>query len=713
MPMRLLPSYLCVRMCATAPVLLRILVLAVAAIAGMFSVVPTAAFADESNEAIIVGAEFESVPLAGHLEFFLDPEARLGIGDVASPEGMARFKPVNGTLSLGYVTDAAWVRFRVRNNEPQPRTMFLDLRPVFLDEVEIFAPAPNEGVPDRSGILLGDHIEIGRRPALSPSFVASVVVPAGESVFFIRIKTSSSTALRGSLRSPSSMITGAVVQAIRFGMFEGIFLLMGIANLVFWLSLRERAFLSYGLALLVQAAVLLGNNNFLPPEFLPGGGAGVDVTLGVLVCISHIVGAWFVSDLLNARRNFPLLHKCFIALGALAALSAIAASAGYYQWVIGPLLVSGVLNFLLGIIGNFRLARRGVPGAAMAGFALLAILAGSITTIGRLLGYISFNMWSDYAFEAAMIVFIFHMQVALAQRARRAENERLAAQALALETARTAEQEASRLVELRTRELASAKEIAEQALQAEREIQSEQLRFIDVISHQYKTPLSVVSNSVAAIARTLAPADLANRERVLRCRRAIDRLVELIDVNLHRSRLDGVAVSADMQSVNIEAFLADVVSREADLHVDRQIELTIDPALSGVSMALDPAMIGLAIANLVENADKFSPAGASIDVAAEPVGEGVAIRVRDRGIGIPDDERDKLTQKYFRASNSANTSGMGLGLNMIATIVRRHDGMLRFESAAGGGTEVTIVLPLRRAPGNQPFASFRATSMAK
>ena len=663
------------------------------AVLGLIAMMAVTAQAGGRPVPIVVGGGFDSAQIAGHLEYLIDRGSRRGIEDVVKAEGAATFTPANGNLSLGYLSDAVWVRFAI-NNGGSLQTLFLDLRPVFLDEVTVFAPVarPLPGAPAYRQIRLGDHIPMRERETLGVSLVAALDLPVGDSMVYVRIKTMSSVALRGSLRAPSSMIGSDIVQAIRFGVFEGIYLLIGMANFLIWLSLRERVFLSYSFALLIQAAILLGNNNLMPPGLVPF--AGADITLSLLVCISHGLGAWFVNDLLDAGRKFPVMHKCFVALGAGAGMATVATMAGYYQWIIGALLASGILTFLLGVVGNAILSGRGVPGARVACLALVAILVGSLAVTGRLLGFIPFNAWTDYAFEIALIIFIVHMQIALAHRARRAENERHEAQRLALDTARMAEQNANRLVEIRTQELESAKDLAEMALQAEREAQAEHVRFVDVISHQYRTPLSVVSNSVAAIAQSLADEDGANQARIQRIRRAIDRLVDLIDVNLHRSRLEGVTAKADFREVALGNFLRDAVARMGDIcGDDRPITLSISPELEHYRVRLDQAMLGLALINLVENAHKFSPPGKSVDLAAEVLNGAIAIHVRDRGIGIPDDERDKLTQKYFRASNSANTSGMGLGLNMVAKIIKTHGGTISFASRPGGGIAVSLFLP--------------------
>jgi signal transduction histidine kinase len=659
---------------------------------------PPARAADPNTAPIVIGPDFTRASLEGHLSYLRDPDGALDISDVASPDFVPRFEPMTANLALGYTTDTVWVRFATRNVSGGTPDVFLDLRPVFLDEVTVFAPdAERPGPQSYRRILLGDHVPVGERPSLGVSLSAGIGVPPGDAVYYIRTRTTSSMALRGSLLSADSMITETTLQVARFGAFQGIFLLMCIANLLYWHSLRETVYLAYAVTLFGQSLLFFGNNGLLPAELV--GPWGVDIALGMIVCFNHALGAWFIDAHLGARRDFPLTHRILVTMMVLAAAATLAVPLGYYHQVVGPVYVLGFIIFGLGLVNNSRLAWRGVPGARSAVLAHMAILGGLFATVGRLTGVLPYNAWTEHGFETGSMLFILYMQLAMARRARRAERERERAQAKALDIARNAERVAHGLVAKRTAELEIQRNRAEDALAAEREVQADQLRFVDVISHQYRTPLAVVSNSVSAIARSLAPDDKANIARIERIRRAIDRLVQLIDVNLHRSRLEGLAAQPTFSDVDVGLILREGVALAADIVGDRALDLSVDPALEGRHLQADRDMIGLALLNLIENADKFSPRDRAISIAAVAQGAShVEFQVRDHGIGIPEAEQNLLTRRYFRASNTANTSGIGLGLHMTAAIARRHGGTLHFSTPPEGGTRVALVLPLASQP---------------
>lgn len=634
---------------------------------------------------IVVDRDFESADLAGHLSYLRDVSGALELDAVRRMQ----FTPATQGLAFGYSSDVLWLRLVLDNRTGVVRDVFFDLRPVFLDEVTIYVPAERgQGI---TSIMIGDHVPMSERPSISASLIANVMLPPGASEVFLRIKTTSSLAIRGSLRSPGSMISSATVQTIRFGVFEGIFLLMFLANMLYWLWLDDRIYLAYALTLFSQSLLFLGNNGFLAPEFVPGGGDGVDRLLAIFVLMNVLAGAWFVMIQTDSRSRFTVIHRMLLAIAAAATLAIMPVVTGNYQLVAAPIHYAGILVFLLATIANIRLAWTRVPGALLATIGCLSLLAGIAVSVLRLVGVLPYNVVTDFAFETGSLIFILYMQVALVQRTRKAERERFAAQQHALELSRRGEEHASRIVAERTAELAIARDTAEAALAAEHAAQAEQLRFIDVISHQYRTPLAVVSNSASAIAASLTEGDV-NHGRLERIRRAIGRLIDLIDVNLHRSRLDGASAHPDPAPTRLVAFLTDTAAQARDVCGDRTVTIDIEPEAEHAVLYIDADLMGLALINLIENSHKFSPPDAPIELSAARAGGDMTITVSDRGIGIPESERELLTQRYFRASNSANTSGMGLGLAMVATIAASHGATLSFDDRPGGGTSASIML---------------------
>jgi signal transduction histidine kinase len=114
---------------------------------------------------------------------------------------------------------------------------------------------------------------------------------------------------------------------------------------------------------------------------------------------------------------------------------------------------------------------------------------------------------------------------------------------------------------------------------------------------------------------------------------------------------------------------------------------------------VDVGLLSRALANIVDNAAKYSPAGSSIDLTACLQAEDVVISVADRGIGIPADHLGCIFEKFYRVRNSTpaegDISGTGLGLAIAKEIVEAHGGRIWAEPREGGGTVMRVSLPLK------------------
>jgi signal transduction histidine kinase len=108
----------------------------------------------------------------------------------------------------------------------------------------------------------------------------------------------------------------------------------------------------------------------------------------------------------------------------------------------------------------------------------------------------------------------------------------------------------------------------------------------------------------------------------------------------------------------------------------------------------DPERIAQVLGNLLDNAIKYSPPGSPIDVSLTVAGNEAQIRVTDRGIGVPDDERDRVFAPFYRTSRTRDISGTGLGLHISRRIAEQHHGRLWLESSTEAGSVFALALPL-------------------
>jgi signal transduction histidine kinase len=283
----------------------------------------------------------------------------------------------------------------------------------------------------------------------------------------------------------------------------------------------------------------------------------------------------------------------------------------------------------------------------------------------------------------------------LAVRLRRAEEAGRKANLRAVETAFAAESIANDLVVERTRELEDARQVAETALRSELEAQKIQVRFMEVISHQYRTPLAVVRSNLDSVKFTLAADDGANHQRLDRAGQGISRLVEVLEVNLARSVLQGSAFEPTMERINIAVLLTGAISRARDLLPMADFRTIPSQDFAVADIDGDREMLTLALINLLENGVKFSQKGvAEIEIIGSLDGDRVVVEIRDFGIGIPHEELAGVRALGVRGSNTTHLEGTGTGLSLVARITAAHGGEFAISNAPGGGVSATIRLPI-------------------
>jgi signal transduction histidine kinase len=227
----------------------------------------------------------------------------------------------------------------------------------------------------------------------------------------------------------------------------------------------------------------------------------------------------------------------------------------------------------------------------------------------------------------------------------------------------------------------------------ERELGRLKTSFLHMVTHEYRTPLGIISSSAQILERYFAKLDEEQRAEHLReIRMNARRLSELMEEVLFIGKTDSGVIVMQPQAVDLKPWLRalanDVVT---SLGAEREVEVSVEGG-SGRAM-LDERLLRHAMTNLVSNALKYSTLDSTVTVAAKAVTGWLTISVRDRGIGIPAEDKAKLFQMFQRASNVGTISGSGLGLVIVKRCVDLHGGTIEIESEPERGTTVTVRFP--------------------
>jgi signal transduction histidine kinase len=216
--------------------------------------------------------------------------------------------------------------------------------------------------------------------------------------------------------------------------------------------------------------------------------------------------------------------------------------------------------------------------------------------------------------------------------------------------------------------------------------------FVANVSHELKTPLTVIGG----FAETLRDPHLADADR----QRFIDlltanasRMQRIVDDLLDLSRYESGAWSPMPQEVDLEPVVAElfgVVRATADA---KQLLLVSDIAPAARFIRFDPTAIRQVLANLIENAIRYTPKG-TVTVSAQRSGNSIVVAVRDTGIGIAPEHRTRIFERFYRADagRSRSDGGTGLGLAIVRHLVEAHAGQVSVESSPRAGTAILIRL---------------------
>jgi two-component system sensor histidine kinase KdpD len=161
------------------------------------------------------------------------------------------------------------------------------------------------------------------------------------------------------------------------------------------------------------------------------------------------------------------------------------------------------------------------------------------------------------------------------------------------------------------------------------------------------------------------------------------------------SQIDAGKIRLERESLDVAELLAKVVGNFESQAAGRP--LRVEPARNLPRISADPELLSLALRQLIDNALKYSPPTSAIRVTADLEEERVVIRVEDRGPGIPERERERIFDKFYRRGGSRDrVPGTGLGLYIAREIIRTHGGDLWIEGEPGEGSEFCAALPVKK-----------------
>lgn len=242
-------------------------------------------------------------------------------------------------------------------------------------------------------------------------------------------------------------------------------------------------------------------------------------------------------------------------------------------------------------------------------------------------------------------------------------------------------------------ELYKAKEKLVRALEREIELSELKSRFITMVSHEYRTPLTVILSSTYILDRLYEMRSKAEFDaHVSRIQDSVKTMTKLLDDVIAIGKTEKVGVDYEIDEYNIIGLIREIIDQQKVMD-DYNHEFAFNYPSNEIIIQTDDKLVHNIVINLLSNAIKFSPKNKTITVSVSDSDKELCVSVEDEGIGIPPDETERMFEPFHRFSNVGNSPGAGLGLAITKKFVDVLKGRITCESKLGVGTTFRVYLP--------------------
>jgi signal transduction histidine kinase len=222
------------------------------------------------------------------------------------------------------------------------------------------------------------------------------------------------------------------------------------------------------------------------------------------------------------------------------------------------------------------------------------------------------------------------------------------------------------------------------------------IKFSEIISHEYRTPVSVISANIDILEIINAKSSLGLTKYLTKMRASIEKLIAIVETSKVKESLAANKLVAHKKPFEFNPLLYLVLADVQLVYKKHRIDVVGHD--EEITLNGDIDLIGLLLKNILENACKYSPVNEPIVIKVDVDHQHLILTIRDKGIGIPENDIDSIFEKYHRAGNTSNTPGIGVGLYLSKQVAMQHQGDIHVTSTTIDGTEVTVLFPLGKHP---------------
>jgi PAS domain S-box-containing protein len=230
-----------------------------------------------------------------------------------------------------------------------------------------------------------------------------------------------------------------------------------------------------------------------------------------------------------------------------------------------------------------------------------------------------------------------------------------------------------------------------------KEVDKMKTEFISLASHQLRTPLSAMKWFLEMF--QTGDLGLLTKEQVEaidNLNKSNERMIALVNSLLNISRIESGRITIEPEMTDVNSLIKTIIGDFKNIFELKNQKLFVEYSDSLPKVSLDPKLTREVISNLLTNANKYTDIGGTVTISVEPIGQDIKLTVRDSGYGIPEAEKNKVFQRFYRATNIIKkvTDGTGLGLYLCKIIIDSSGGKIGFDSAENKGSTFWFTIPL-------------------
>ncbi len=616
-------------------------------------------------------AEEGSRRLDDQIALLRDPGGLLSVDEVAAPAMQGRFRALTQGVAQGFSRDVVWLRIPLQRDADAPIQWRLAAANAVIDDYRLYGPDDT----GRPTLILhaGDRQPFAARPCRYRHPLFPVALPdTQQRVFYLRIESATAILVSLTLWQPEAFRVAVQAELTAIGVAFGVIastVLMCLFGGALMRDRRYRVFIAASLYFGLFLATALG---FAAQIAFPETPMLADALHEVSICLYPAVVLLFMRQALRT----PVVHArldAWLTWGVLASVvSTLCVPLGQFR-IVGPLMqLAIVLSTALFAWLSWRALRAGRSGARGFLAGSLGLLLPTLWAVLVAQGLVDGAAWIEASLVVAVLSFCVLANMGLLLDFKAVYDERLCAAADARLNRSLADQE--------------------------RRLRDEQARFFAWVAHELRNPLGFIVYGLSNLRTGLAGSGDAVQQRIARLGKAARRMSDLIDRSVRLQRLAGADFVPDFEACSPGFPALEARAQIADVHPGRAIDYVATADLPA-EVAIDAELVTLALANLLDNAVKYSPSDAPITLAvdrdAAHPGQ-IVYRVCDRGPGVSEADRQRLFGALPCRAGKDNAR-FGIGLSLVAHVARHHGGGVDCIARAGGGTCFELCLPISRA----------------